>query len=186
MSRGDEVLRYLLGRGLYWDQVQGLARQVGLPPLGRKDDVIERIVASRHIKPIDVLAYVQVPELRECCAAFGLDDSGVRDVLVDRLSNYMLASWAASLRRPGRSKQDSSDSDHSTPTVVHIWIRGGFWEWAAPSLIAIVIGLVAGGYLIPALGDAIGLVVSVVLAIGLFGSVHFALRRSAARVPEAK
>jgi hypothetical protein len=186
MSRGDEVLRYLLGRGLYWDQVQRLAREAGVSASGRKDDIIERIVASHRVKPIDVLSYIEVPVLRACCEEFGLNDSGTRDVLVDRLSNYMRMSWAASLRQPGRSKRDSSDTDESTPSVVHIWVLGGFWEWAAPSIIAIVIGLVASGYLIPALGGAIGIIVSVVLAIGLFGVVHLALRRSTARVPAAK
>lgn len=124
MSRGDQVVAYLLQRWLYKEQVQDLAFQHDLPTTGTKDELIDRILKKGRINPVEVLAYVTVEGLRDCCEEFGLESDGTRDILVDRISSYVKRSWSISgpRRRPatGDSKQ-GTDQRAGPPnlTIIH-------------------------------------------------------------------
>ena len=176
MSRGDDVLTYLLGRWVYKEQVRDLAIEAGLSASGTKDEIVVRIIDSGSIGPVDVMSYVPVEGLRDCCETFGLESTGNRDILVDRLSQYVRKSWASAIRRSKNAKRTRPSDGKPELPVIHLSVNIRFWEWAAPSVIAIVIGLVAADVLVPMFG-LFGIVISLVVALTLFGAVWLILSR---------
>lgn len=74
---------------MYYDQVQRLASEHGLPISRTKDELIEELVSSAEVSPAEVVAYLRVDMLRVFLQEMGLTSGAGREVLVARLAQAL-------------------------------------------------------------------------------------------------
>jgi hypothetical protein len=96
------TLAEVMDRGLYYEDVQRIAREHGLPVSRSKDELIDELVNSGELEPEEVVAFVGVDTLRVMLQEMGLPSGATRDVLAARLVTA-LRSRPLPKSRPRRS-----------------------------------------------------------------------------------
>ena len=79
------TLAEVMEQALYYEEVQQLAREHGLPVSRSKDELIDELVSSGELEPEEVVAFVRVDMLRVLLQEVGLPSGASRDVLAARL-----------------------------------------------------------------------------------------------------
>lgn len=107
------TLAEVMARGMYYDQVQRLAREHDLPISRTKDELIEELVNSVKVSPAEVVAYLNVDLLRVFLQEMGLPSGAGREVLADRLAQALDGGLDVPRKaRRARSKLATQDSGH--------------------------------------------------------------------------
>lgn len=96
------TLAEVMDQALYYEEVQQLAREHGLPVSRSKDELIDELVSSGELDPEEVVAFVRVDMLRVLLQEMGLPSGASRDVLAARL--------VEALRPSSRAKDKSRRS----------------------------------------------------------------------------
>lgn len=160
------LFEVLLNNYLSKEDVQQLARDRGLPTGRTKGDLIELLI-SRHLDPVEALEFLNVTALRDLCREFGLDRSGDRGTLVDRLVAAIESETHGWNPSPFRLPPTRDPEDKSRPkdgVVLHLESAG---PWTVMGIVATAI--VAGVLVLAVglLGTTDGVVASVAVAICL-------------------
>src|SRR6266566_4003704 len=81
----ESILRHLLDRYLYKEDVQEICFELGLPGGGTKEDLEFRLLGEPRFQPEMAVAYVAKEGLKEFCDELGLSTSGTREDLEGRI-----------------------------------------------------------------------------------------------------
>lgn len=112
--RGVVTLAEVIDQALYYEEVQQLAREHGLPVSRSKDELIDELVSSGELDPEEVVAFVRVDMLRVFLQEMGLPSGASRDVLAARLVEALGSRPQAKGRpRQSRTKTGPALSDPS-------------------------------------------------------------------------
>jgi hypothetical protein len=101
------TLAEVMDRGLYYEDVQQIAREHGLPISRSKDELIDELVNSGELEPEEVVGFVGVDTLRVMLQEIGLPSGATRDVLAARLVKA-LSPRPPPKRTPRRSNPKAS------------------------------------------------------------------------------
>jgi hypothetical protein len=101
------TLAEVMDHALYYEEVQQLAREHGLPVSRSKEELIEELVSSGELNPEEVVAFVRVDMLRVLLQEMGLPSGAGRDVLAARLVEA-LGPRSRSKEKPQRSRPRAS------------------------------------------------------------------------------
>jgi hypothetical protein len=85
------LLRSILVRYLYKEDVQDLLDELGLPVSGSKSDLVGRLMRSRDFDPGDALSFLRKEELGDLCYELGMPVSGSRSDLIRRVESVLYA-----------------------------------------------------------------------------------------------
>ncbi|MCI4327654.1 MAG: hypothetical protein L3K16_08515 [Thermoplasmata archaeon] len=83
------LLRFILSRYLYKEDVQDLLEELGLPVTGSKPELVNRLARSPEFDPSEALSFLRKEELADLCEEFGLPVSGSRPELVSRVEEAL-------------------------------------------------------------------------------------------------
>jgi hypothetical protein len=81
----ESILRHVLDRYLYKEDVQEICFELGLPGGGNKEDLEFRLLGDPRFQPEMAVAYVAKEGLKELCDELGLSTSGTREDLEGRI-----------------------------------------------------------------------------------------------------
>jgi hypothetical protein len=109
------TLTEVMDQGLYYEDVQQLAREHGLPVSRTKDELIDELIESGELEPEEVVAFVRVDMLRVFLCDVGLPSGASRDVLADRLVEELSRRTKPNIK-PRRSRLSESTT---APEVVN-------------------------------------------------------------------
>lgn len=93
------LTREILDSYLYKEEVQQLARDIGLPVSRNKDEIIEELLVNPHFDPVDAVQFLRVSQLQEILRERGLPSGAARNELFDRVVALMEAERAPPMRR---------------------------------------------------------------------------------------
>jgi hypothetical protein len=160
------ILDVLLNDYLSKEDVQQLARDRGLPAGRTKGDLID-LLHSRHLDPAEALAFLNVTALRDLCREFGLDRSGDRDALFNRLLAAVRAesAWGLERQLPSPVLSSAGDGEPARDGKVLDTESAGPWTVVGVIVTAVVAGVLVLGT--SKLGTFWGIVLSVVVAVVL-------------------
>lgn len=105
----DSILRHVLDRYLYKEDVQEICYELGLPGGGNKEDLEFRILGDSRFQPDMALSYVDKEGLKALCDELGLRTQGTREELEDRLLHAIRARRGAT----------TSPAHHQQPLAQH-------------------------------------------------------------------
>ena len=104
-----------MDQALYYEEVQQLAREHGLPVSRAKDELIDELVSSGELDPEEVVAFVRVDMLRVLLQEMGLPSGARRDVLAARLIEA-LGPRSRAKDKPRKSRTRASSVLSDLPT----------------------------------------------------------------------
>jgi len=81
----ESILRHVLDRYLYKEDVQKICFELGLPGGGTKEDLEFRLLGDPRFQPDMAVAYVAKEGLKELCDELGISTSGTREDLEGRI-----------------------------------------------------------------------------------------------------
>lgn len=114
------TLAEVMDQGLYYQDVQQLAREHGLPVSRSKDELIDELVSSGELDPEEVVAFVGVDLLRIFLQEMGLPSGASREVLAARLVEALSPEPQPKSKprksRPKASSEPPNRSASGTPT----------------------------------------------------------------------
>jgi hypothetical protein len=185
-----DILTHILTRYLYKEDVQEIARSLGIPTSGSKDEIVDQIVSRSWFKPEEALEFLNAHELRELCRELRLSTAGHRDELFERVLEAIYDEWPQRFRRPKidvssvvRSAPDKSGESPTNSPRQHPDSTG---PWAIAGILAtVVLGITL--YALAALfgvwwGSLLTAVLTLVVVISLLASSHLWIPAIAARI----
>jgi hypothetical protein len=107
------LLNTILSDHFYYDQVQRLAGDHGLPISRRKDELVDELVAAGELEPDEVVSYLRVDSLRMICEDLGLPSGATRDVLAERVADALRSEMEPPKRR--RKSAKPAEPEFATP-----------------------------------------------------------------------
>lgn len=173
---GQTILEVILNGYLSKEDVQRLARDRGLPTGRNKGELID-LLLSRYLDPAEPVEFLRVRALRDLCREFGLERTGDRDVLTNRILAAIREETPQWSRRPVPLPTAPSDDDEDETTETLPVRSESAGPWAVASILTTV--LAAGLYAVVASehGLAWGVVASIlvaaVIAVALLRTHHW-------------
>jgi hypothetical protein len=79
------LLKLILDRYLYKENVQDLADELGVAVSGTKGEIISRVIDDEGFDPADALSYLDKWQFRDLCDELDISDRGTRDELFGRV-----------------------------------------------------------------------------------------------------
>jgi hypothetical protein len=158
------LLKDLLDHYLYKEDVQTLARELGLPTSRNKDELVDAIIRTGDLDPYSALGFLNAREARDFCRSHRLLERG--DSRRDRGYLIELAYGAMELEEASSPRVLNVDPSHPTVERQEHPDTAGAW-----AIVTIVLTAVIGAITVWAL-SSLGLVVgSTVVAISIVTSI---------------
>lgn len=185
-----DLLTHILARYLYKEDVQDIARSLGFPTSGSKDEIVDQIASCSWFRPEEALEFLNVRELRQLCRELRLSSTGTRDELFERVLDAINLEHSERFGRPKldlsslvRTIPDKSGESTTNPPRQHPESTG---PWAIAGIIATVtLGITL--YALAALfgiwwASLVTIVLTVVVVTSLMASSHRWIPAIAARI----
>ncbi len=177
------VIREILDQYLYKEEVQQLAREIGLPVSRSKDEIIEELLVNPDFDPIDAVRFLHVWQLQQILKDRSLPSGAARNELFDRVANLVEDERAPPKPRqrpktptaketrdegPGVLTPPVATVQPPTPVNIHFYapLRDHTVAWGFIGVVST--GVFAGVFLILAaeLGSLWGAIVGIVACTG--------------------
>ncbi len=111
------VIREILDQYLYKEDVQQLARDIGLPVTRDKDEIIEELLINPDFDPVDAVRFLRVWQLQDILRNRGMPSGASRDELFDRVAAMVRKEFAPPKPRRRRTvTAPSTTPDKSAPS----------------------------------------------------------------------
>jgi hypothetical protein len=156
------ILEVILNGYLSKEDIQQLARDRGLPTGRSKGELID-LLLSRHLDPAEPLSFLNVRALRDLCREFGLERTGDRDVITDRVLAAIREETPQWSKRPAPllAVQTEKTDESSEPIPIRSESAG---PWTVVGILTTVVA--AGIYALVASENGLvwGVVASILVA----------------------
>lgn len=108
------VIRKILEDYLYKEEVQQLARGIGLPVSRNKDEIIEELLTNPDFDPIEAIRFLRVWQLQKILRDWDLPSGAARNELFDRVATLVKEECTPPMPRPS-PKAMSPPQTHEKP-----------------------------------------------------------------------
>jgi hypothetical protein len=112
------VIRGILDQYLYKEEVQQLAREIGLPVSRNKDEIIEELLVNPDFDPVDAVRFLRVWQLQEILRERSLPSGAARNELFDRVVALVKDERAPPKPRQRSKRPTAKETRNGGPVVI--------------------------------------------------------------------